>query len=1164
MSKAQESVKRGNENSNENTGPESTSNTPENISDNVVNNPIEVSKDDDGGVVTQRPPQNSTEVLNLPENKKEIGSPGIIDTVQVISQENDGIISQAHVEVTNSNIQHKLEDSTLTLNTSQSNLQDKSFDAADMIKGQGEGLAADVIRTVQNLDHGEGSTPNVAKETQSLDNSTEPPKVIDKTQNQGGGFTSLTETVQGIYDASEPPNVTGETQVQGESTSSVTVAVRSQDQDEKLISNFARTVQSLENVFKSSGVDETPSQDGNLINNVTGDGLDGASKPPGVISENKSLIEKSILNVTEVVQNIDVTIESQTQGGNSMANVTDAARKFDTISKISGVTIETQNQNEKIFNVTSTIQNSDDISKLSNINETRSQNDEVPNVTGVVRDAVDATKPYDVIEKVPNIADEAVRNFENVSEYPGVVSENKSKSEELTPNVTETVRNFDNATGINHENRGQISPLEHLGSTGEAQVQSGGFAPNVTETIRNVNNISELPIAVDKDQSQHDKPIYNTTETIQNSALSASTSLSSALPEITNVTSVSKQTQREKFNDVASHKPDPDGNSLVYIVPHSTIETISESSVVYKSSDARLQPSNEILPHDRDVGKVKPPIPPRPRLKPKNKSPMTFSNQNINEHSGKRISNDSSDKTPNTSQPQNIISQDFNQKSFGPHTPVQVVVPSNDLPQSQQRVGQDQRNFDVSAPFGPYFNNDANKKTYDVPVQRNVSQGFNPSHIADSTNDTLVQQNVDHITSAQQHAGKGFYQTSITGVPLERKDVAPEQSSVSQDFEQRPNTPTYAQIAGSTNNDALMGQRNVTPAQVRETVNPHNLDKPAQQNFGQGPPPIPKRPSIPPRPPKKIVIPVEKSNEPSNTPVVNQKLPVSTPTDNPFSDKNTVDGIRKESTEKKNVQSAREKVSPEKKKILNPEQGDELVTQFITENNRADYDSPDNSEQYSHGSQANSPSQNNSVEIFSQTIPSDNDARKIGKDSDYRVDFRVHHTEQTLREKDGENDHQRKDSQTSNVKSNEYASDSNTMTKNNEDDSFYETFKNNGFEQHNSQRIPGSNVGRNHPLDSSGNSDHYPIIQEGISAKSEGGKSWYNKIPFFGSKNDDSFQTCKVTFHVHLPQNVERHGQPMVIGSCEELGRWSQVGIMLEQPDRGRFPTYWRSETVDI
>ncbi|CAG8765761.1 4252_t:CDS:2, partial [Acaulospora morrowiae] len=90
-------------------------------------------------------------------------------------------------------------------------------------------------------------------------------------------------------------------------------------------------------------------------------------------------------------------------------------------------------------------------------------------------------------------------------------------------------------------------------------------------------------------------------------------------------------------------------------------------------------------------------------------------------------------------------------------------------------------------------------------------------------------------------------------------------------------------------------------------------------------------------------------------------------------------------------------------------------------------------------------------------------------------------------------------------------------------------------------------------------------IQENVSTKSEGGKSRFVKLPsLFSRKNEDSFQTCKVTFHVHLPPNIEHHGQPVVIGSCKELGRWDQVVVMLERPDRSRFPTYWRSETVDI
>jgi hypothetical protein len=57
----------------------------------------------------------------------------------------------------------------------------------------------------------------------------------------------------------------------------------------------------------------------------------------------------------------------------------------------------------------------------------------------------------------------------------------------------------------------------------------------------------------------------------------------------------------------------------------------------------------------------------------------------------------------------------------------------------------------------------------------------------------------------------------------------------------------------------------------------------------------------------------------------------------------------------------------------------------------------------------------------------------------------------------------------------------------------------------------------------------------------------------------------KVIFHVHLPERIEKHGQPVVLGNVKELGSWKRPIIKLYQPyDDGRNSTYWRSDQITI
>src|SRR5207248_909989 len=54
-----------------------------------------------------------------------------------------------------------------------------------------------------------------------------------------------------------------------------------------------------------------------------------------------------------------------------------------------------------------------------------------------------------------------------------------------------------------------------------------------------------------------------------------------------------------------------------------------------------------------------------------------------------------------------------------------------------------------------------------------------------------------------------------------------------------------------------------------------------------------------------------------------------------------------------------------------------------------------------------------------------------------------------------------------------------------------------------------------------------------------------------------------IRFHVHLPANIEKLGQPIVIGDGRELGDWEIPIVKLNRPYLNN-PTYWQSEYIMI
>ena len=53
------------------------------------------------------------------------------------------------------------------------------------------------------------------------------------------------------------------------------------------------------------------------------------------------------------------------------------------------------------------------------------------------------------------------------------------------------------------------------------------------------------------------------------------------------------------------------------------------------------------------------------------------------------------------------------------------------------------------------------------------------------------------------------------------------------------------------------------------------------------------------------------------------------------------------------------------------------------------------------------------------------------------------------------------------------------------------------------------------------------------------------------------------TFHVHLPEGLDKFGQPIVLGNRKELGSWENPIVKLRQPFP-KNPTYWQSSPINI
>ncbi len=67
----------------------------------------------------------------------------------------------------------------------------------------------------------------------------------------------------------------------------------------------------------------------------------------------------------------------------------------------------------------------------------------------------------------------------------------------------------------------------------------------------------------------------------------------------------------------------------------------------------------------------------------------------------------------------------------------------------------------------------------------------------------------------------------------------------------------------------------------------------------------------------------------------------------------------------------------------------------------------------------------------------------------------------------------------------------------------------------------------------------------------------------FMPNNSKDENEINFIFHAHLPENIDKIGQPVVLGDGEELGFWEQSNIKLHRPFPQN-PTYWRSDSINI
>jgi hypothetical protein len=66
---------------------------------------------------------------------------------------------------------------------------------------------------------------------------------------------------------------------------------------------------------------------------------------------------------------------------------------------------------------------------------------------------------------------------------------------------------------------------------------------------------------------------------------------------------------------------------------------------------------------------------------------------------------------------------------------------------------------------------------------------------------------------------------------------------------------------------------------------------------------------------------------------------------------------------------------------------------------------------------------------------------------------------------------------------------------------------------------------------------------------------WFTPYP--GSR---LINEIKITFHVHLPEGIEKTGQPVVLGNRSELGLWETPNVKLRHQNL----TYWKSDPITI
>ncbi|CAG8439539.1 3367_t:CDS:10 [Acaulospora colombiana] len=1087
----------------------------------------------------------------------------------------------------------------------------------------------------QNNNQGDDSIPEVISQSHQPNSQSLSDGIVEEVKVLGDELTSdFTELAQNQNDFSEPPVVADGTHGRyNESVSDVKEIIRSSSDTFELQGQHGGERSNVEKVIQ--GLEATPESPG-VVNKIQGENsTQDITDPLGVIVETRGKDESV---VPETIN------ETQRRGEESTSNVPGSSPEP---SKVNG--------------------------KID------SQSDVPTQSTHAFQSPNSVSDPLGAIDETQGRDEESISHVSNSTSEPPGVTEGQGESTPAfpdgipeTPVVTVKVQSEESISVIQSLNNVQFQGEIETNVT-QINQDSGGGPKDVDAAENNAaqvdpkdQDISRLP-----EVAHHEVPPRD-----------------GALPppvgsEIGH--SIKPQSPSNNFAppEVTPHRPSSGENSLVYVVPQKTVETISTTTIVYKTSDnTQLQSSNESLIHGRS-DTSKPPVPPRPKASSKNLKPS--SNPNIIGGSGGRVSNELAQR--NFGQDLHRISSDVSTPPTQVTDPTSLIDRSPDVPTPPLQAANPTFNNDLNYRSASPARNNFNQNLYQKsPVAPTHGQMVGPINNAAPIEQQSItpEQTIKYsdqgihgrpIFPAQPNVIQDFRQRNVTGstyaqavrqnsnvASLARQNVAPTQAiedlnrtydgvasqtqpNVSQNsYHQSSVTPTQRDIKGPASSIASMARQDFTPVDSSSRRDYGRSASPAQpivghlerRNVGGAPPPVPKRP---PKQPKAATTP---GNKPTSIRGASSSVPVSPATalgsENPFNDSHTISKNPNESS----VRGTRAETPKEEKEdpFMDPESADAYVDSVI--NTTVD-DHTDNSEHNSR-EMPSSPDdrfdQDSSIDLSLSTNAFINRNKKVERRGDRlsgnrdpfnktdpranRVDPTVWASDKTLvnpNEDYSFSSHNKRGSQSvesptlidflddntgrgegKGRRSSREGPRSQDILNNNRDkgnEQIWNNFKEKGFEA-DLQGVSGSDNGPSNDNETFSNNNRSRVERRGDFSSHDNETYTYNsrsnverrgdnirsevyshnrppssstkdnyqpwivkKFKNFNSRNNDSFQTYKITFHVHLPSNIESVGEPVVLGNCDELGNWNAPGVKLERPYR-QFPTYWRSQEIEI